>query len=270
MKKPHPTLATQMMASIRSRGERPLVSVRDENDDGLLVASYNVHKCVGTDGKFDPERIIHVIREIGPDVIALQEADKRFGERMGLLDLPRLHLETGLTRVPVLSQPKSHGWRGNVLLFKEGVVRDVHQIVLPGLEPRGALVAEIDMKGGAELRVIAAHLGLLRWARRQQADMILELMRDRQDCPTILMGDFNEWRLGQGSSLSRLEPMFGPLPPALPSFPARLPVLSLDRIMANQAGLITDISVHDTPLARTASDHLPIKARINLSLGKLA
>ncbi|MDH4413897.1 MAG: endonuclease/exonuclease/phosphatase family protein [Rhizobium sp.] len=266
MKKTKPSLARTMVTSIRNRKSRPGErSVAEMTEGAMTVASYNVHKCVGTDGRFDPERIIDVIREIGPDVIALQEADQRFGERSGLLDLNRLRLETGLLPVPVVSGPKSHGWRGNVLLFREGIVRDVHQVALPGLEPRGALVAEIDLAGRAGLRVIAAHLGLLRWARRQQADVILDLLQSRDERPTLLMGDFNEWRLGPGSALTRLEPVFGPLPPPIPSFPARLPVLSLDRIMANRAGLIADLTVHDTPLARVASDHLPLTARLDLS-----
>ncbi|WP_197520715.1 endonuclease/exonuclease/phosphatase family protein [Agrobacterium vitis] len=56
----------------------------------------------------------------------------------------------------------------------------------------------------------------------------------------------------------------GPLPPPVPSFPARLPVLALDRIMTNRPGLIADMQVHDSPLARLASDHLPLKAWIDL------
>ncbi|TIQ02260.1 MAG: EEP domain-containing protein, partial [Mesorhizobium sp.] len=99
-----------------------------------------------------PERTARVIREISPDVIALQEADNRFGDRAGLLDLNRLEMETGLVPVPVAGNGKAHGWRGNVLLFKRGTVRDVHQIKLPGLEPRGALVAEIDLDEHRALR----------------------------------------------------------------------------------------------------------------------
>lgn len=262
-------LASAMLASIRNRRKRPgLFEPFERSHGGLVVASYNVHKCVGGDGRFDPNRIIDVIREIEPDVLALQEADMRFGERAGLLDLPRLRLETGLeaVAVPERQWPKSHGWRGNVLLFRHGIVRDVHQLALPGLEPRGALIAEIDLEKGEGFRVIAAHLGLLRRSRRQQADTLVDLIAAREERPTLLMGDFNEWRLDKGSSLKRLESVFGPLPPPLPSFPARLPVLSLDRIIANRSGLIKDIRVHDSPLARLASDHLPITARVDLQV----
>ncbi|MGG7518317.1 endonuclease/exonuclease/phosphatase family protein [Allorhizobium undicola] len=265
MKKKDHNLAAQVMASLRNRRGRPVTAVADTERPGLRVASYNVHKCVGTDRRFDPDRVMQVIREIGPDVIALQEADRRFGDRVGLLDMARLSHEMGLTRVPVSGMPRSHGWRGNVLLFREGMVRDVRPCVLPGLEPRGAVVAEIDLGEGRELRIIAAHLGLLRWARRQQADFILELIKARSDCPTVLMGDFNEWRVGPGSALTRFEPVFGPLPAPVPSFPARLPVLALDRILTNRPGVLSDIAVHDSPLARLASDHLPLKARIDLT-----
>ncbi len=55
----------------------------------ISVASYNVHKCVGTDGVFDPNRILEVVLELDADIIALQEADQRFGSRKGLLDLQR-------------------------------------------------------------------------------------------------------------------------------------------------------------------------------------
>ncbi|TBY38493.1 EEP domain-containing protein, partial [Rhizobium leguminosarum bv. viciae] len=49
-----------------------------------------------------------------------------------------------------------------------------------------------------------------------------------------------------------------------PSFPAGLPLLALDRIIANRKGIISEVEAHDTPLARIASDHLPIKALVDL------
>lgn len=263
--KKNKNLAQAVVSSLRrQRGHQSARTLLGETGDKLVVASYNVHKCVGTDGRFDPDRVMAVIGEISPDVLALQEADMRFGERAGLLDLNRLRVETGLVKVPVRSRPKSHGWHGNVLLFRKGAVREVHEITLPGLEPRGAVVAEIELDSGFAIRIIAAHLGLFRRSRQQQAKALLDIMARRDDCPTLLMGDFNEWRLGDRSALKHIETMLGPLPPALPSFPAQMPVLSLDRIIANREGLIGQIAVHDTPLSRRASDHLPIAARIDL------
>ncbi|WP_105430723.1 MULTISPECIES: endonuclease/exonuclease/phosphatase family protein [Neorhizobium] len=264
MREKRPNLPKSILASIRARRNRGAGTHEGrERGHGMLIASYNVHKCVGIDGRFDPGRTSHVIREIGADVIALQEADSRFGERRGLLDLAWMERETGLFPVPVSGVAKAHGWHGNVILFREGLVRDVHQVKLPGLEPRGALITELELKDGSAFRIIAAHLGLLNRSRQQQARMILDILRSRDEQPTVLMGDLNEWRLGDRSSLNTLATVFG-LPAAVPSFPSRLPVLALDRIMANQPGLIDAVETHDSPLARLASDHLPIKAVVKL------
>jgi endonuclease/exonuclease/phosphatase family metal-dependent hydrolase len=229
----------------------------------LLIASYNVHKCIGVDQRFDPGRTAAVIAEIDADVIALQEADRRFGEQAGLLDLKHLERENGLFPVPAARGSNGHGWHGNLLLFRKGTLRDVHRIRLPGVEPRGALVVDVDLSAGP-LRIVATHLGLLRRSRGQQADAIVEAVYAGHDRPTILLGDLNEWRRGQRSALHNLGSAFGPLAVALPSFPSRFPLFALDRILANPHDLISGIEVHATPLARIASDHLPIKARIAL------
>ena len=150
------------------------------------------------------------------------------------------------------------------MLFKKGVVRDVHQIKLPGLEPRGAVVAEIDLDGSQTLRIIAAHLGLLRRSRSQQARVVLDLMNSPDEKPTLLLGDLNEWRLGNRSALKTLHATFGFTPAAVPTFPSGLPVLALDRIMANRHGMVSSVEAHDTPLSRVASDHLPLTAFVNL------
>lgn len=257
-------LPSSILASIRARKKRGSGNhAPHDRSHGLLIASYNVHKCIGVDRKFDPARISQVIREIDADVIGLQEADTRFGERRGLLDLGWMERETGLVPVPISGVTKAHGWHGNVILVREALVRDVHQVKLPGLEPRGALMTELELKDGSLLRIIAAHLGLLNHSRHQQTRMILDLLGTRQEYPTVLMGDLNEWRLGDRSSLNTLASVFG-LPPAVPSFPSRLPVLALDRIMANRPGMIDRVETHDTALARIASDHLPIKAVVRL------
>jgi endonuclease/exonuclease/phosphatase family metal-dependent hydrolase len=261
------SLRASIFDSLRNRSKHA-PEANAERPSGTLIASYNVHKCVGSDRRFDPERISRVIHEIDADVMALQEADSRFGERTGLLDLHRLERETGLVPVPISGGSKAHGWHGNVVLFKRGKLRDVHQINLPGLEPRGALIAEIELAHGGVLRIIAAHLGLLRRSRAQQARMIVELMTSDDQTPTILLGDLNEWRLGDRSSLNTFQSAFGPLPAAVPSFPSGLPVLALDRILANRSGLISKVEAHASALARVASDHLPIKAALSLDLAR--
>lgn len=229
----------------------------------LRIASYNIHKAVGRDRRFDPDRIIEVIRQIDADVVALQEADQRFGERTGLLDLSRLERRTGLRPVPVQSAWQGHGWHGNVVLFRDGVVTATRQLVLPGVEPRGALIADL-LVANAPIRVVAAHLGLLRRSRSRQVETLIAASRPTDGRPIFLMGDLNEWRVGKKSTLHGLAPKFGPLQVAIPSFPARFPIWALDRIVAYPAETIAQVELHDTELARLASDHLPIKAVVHL------
>ena len=114
--------------------------------------------------------------------------------------------------------------------------------------------------------MVAVHLGLFRASRRQQADHILGLLGRRDEAATLIMGDMNEWRLGNGSALRRFEDAFGALPPPRASFPARWPVLALDRIIANRDRLVADLAAHDSPLARVASDHLPLTALVDTTV----
>lgn len=247
--------------NMRSRpGSAPAQMHKAHGD--LIVASYNIHKCVGTDGRRDPDRIVEVIREIGPDIIALQEVDTRFGERKGLLNLTRLDHDCGLVPVPLSRISAAHGWHGNIVMVRRDMASATHEFQLPGLEPRGALLADVDLADGTSLRIIAAHLGLLRSSRHQQAKRLLDIMKKQRARPTLLLGDFNEWRTGGQSPLQSFRTAFGGLPPAVASFPSRLPFLALDRIIADRAGLIDSVVVHDSPLARVASDHLPIKTRV--------
>ncbi len=227
----------------------------------IRIASYNIHKCVGTDRRRDPQRIIEVLAEIDADVVALQEADLRFGERDGLLDLDQLHKRLGLVPVPVTGAVKNHGWHGNVVLVREAAVHHTRQLVLPGVEPRGALVVDMESKS-LHLRVIATHFGLLKRSRAQQVDAVLQAAQDAGERTVLLMGDLNEWRIGKRSGLSGLQPIFGSFEAFVPSFPSRYPLLALDRILCHPRKSLKNIAVHSTALSRKASDHLPITAEL--------
>ncbi|MBU2090373.1 MAG: EEP domain-containing protein, partial [Alphaproteobacteria bacterium] len=138
------------------------------------------------------------------------------------------------------------------------------RLKLPYAEPRGAIVTEFSFPQGP-LRVIAAHLGLMQRYRRLQAAAILREIELGERMPTLLMGDLNEWQPNHARSVfSALEPFFGPSMMSQPSFPSRMPFLALDRVLGWPKGVVETVMVHDTPLARRASDHLPIKAIINL------
>ncbi len=249
-----------------SRAFGPVAPSRhDEKHDGFdaLVASWNIHKCIGLDRKFDPDRTMSVIAELDADLIALQEVDKRFGSRGGLLDLRRLRVECGLVPIPLRPTGEGHGWHGNLVLSREGLVRSARQMALPGMEARGALIADLELKSGP-LRLVAAHLGLLRHSRTRQVKAILSAIEHEPEIPTLLAGDLNEWRLGPRSSLLGLSEAFGVSAPPMPTFPADYPVLALDRLMANRQGMLAHATVHHSPLSRLASDHLPLKAWVKL------
>jgi endonuclease/exonuclease/phosphatase family metal-dependent hydrolase len=234
----------------------------------LIVSSYNIHKAVGTDMRRDPTRTVRVIAEIGADIVALQEVDRRFGDRKGVLDASLLRTETGLEPVALTDRlgARAHGWHGNLLLLRGAEVEQARAVTLPGLEPRGAIVADIRMQG-QPLRIIAAHLGLLHQSRLSQARFLSQEIMGGDGRPTLVMGDFNEWRLGAGCSLMPLRRELRAVKRSastIPSFPAQLPVLPLDRIIACRQAELRDLRAHDSVLARKASDHLPIRAGLSL------
>ncbi|WP_138936677.1 endonuclease/exonuclease/phosphatase family protein [Roseovarius arcticus] len=233
----------------------------------LSVASYNIHKGVGTDRRRDLARTAAVIAEIGADILAVQEADTRFGSRKGLLDLDRIRRDLGLIAVPMDDVGDAHGWHGNLLLVRNALVEEVHQLILPGLEPRGALVTDLVV-AGRPLRVVNAHLGLLQASRRAQVRALLDKIGGMEGRPTLLMGDLNEWREA-GAAFQTLEKHFT-FAQARASFPSRYPLLALDRIMMSPHGALLDVAAHDSPLSRRASDHLPIKARLRFDPENLA
>lgn len=226
----------------------------------LRIASYNLHKCVGADGRHDPGRIIAVMNALQADVIALQEVDKRMGARPAALTQKLIEAETDFERHDMpRTGPDSLGWHGQVVLVRRGTrVLGVEAITLPGLEPRGALAVRIAPDNGGPFTMVGAHLGLRRTDRRAQWTRIAQLMRDARPHPALAIGDFNEWRHERG-----FETLTGFHVHATgASFPARAPFGRLDRIVTAPGLRVVRAGVLDTPLARVASDHLPIWADI--------
>lgn len=227
----------------------------------ITVATYNMQKGFGVDMLRRPARTHEVIASLGADIVALQEADRRFSTRAGVLDLSRLKDECGLVPVPLNDRTgvHAHGWHGNLLLTRGAEIEEVRTLRLPGIEPRGAVVADM-VHTGQPLRIIAVHMGLLSRARAAQAGQLAEeIAADGR--PTILLGDLNEWRKGTGTALAPLFAQFGGHGTAA-SYPAPMPILPLDRIFVSSRPQAFDVSIHDSAAARRASDHLPLVARI--------
>ena len=229
----------------------------------LTFASYNIHKAIGLDRKRDPDRIIAILREIDADVVALQEADRRFGERHSVLPLASLDEHTPYRAVPLGGRPGSIGWHGNALLVRRDIESSGADVVLlPTLEPRGAVRADL-VAGGHKIRIVGMHLDLSGLRRRQQVRAILgELARCEDVCATVLMGDLNEWAT-HGGCLREFGKEWRVLSCGL-SFPSRRPVAQLDRIVVSPAWRILESRVHHSTLAARGSDHLPIYARLEL------
>jgi endonuclease/exonuclease/phosphatase family metal-dependent hydrolase len=225
----------------------------------IKVASYNIHKGVGTDRLRRPERIVDVLDEIDADVVALQEADHRFGLRAAAI-APEILIARGWQPVELNRRLHSIGWHGNAILVRDHAEILTHaHIELPTLEPRGAILAEVRVHG-VRVRIVAMHLDLSGLWRRRQARAIIHALEARRPLPTILMGDLNEWSL-HGGCLRDFAHHFR-IAPTPPSFHSRRPVARLDRIMADRSLQILSCGVHHSVTARRASDHLPIWARI--------
>jgi endonuclease/exonuclease/phosphatase family metal-dependent hydrolase len=230
----------------------------------IKVASYNMRKAVGTDRRREPERTLQVLREIDADVIALQEADRRFGRREGVIPLHLLEEHSPWKAVPFGARVGSMGWHGNALLVrKDAVVSDCEAIHLPALEPRGAVMADVSVNG-VTLRFVGMHLDLSGLWRRRQAHTILNhVAAPTARYPAVLMGDLNEWRQHSGCLRDFARDFVSA--PTGPSFHARRPVARLDRILVSSELRVIDCGVHASLAARTASDHLPIWAKLDLA-----
>jgi endonuclease/exonuclease/phosphatase family metal-dependent hydrolase len=227
----------------------------------IKVASYNMRKSIGTDRRRRPERTLQVLCEIGADIVALQEADRRFGERSAVLTAHLLAEHSDYKPVPFGMRARSMGWHGNALLVRKDVdILGCEAIHLPTLEPRGAVVADVSVRGEA-LRVVGMHLDLSGlWRRRQAHAIIAHLAASNVQRPTVLMGDLNEWTPA-GGCLRDFAQHYQ-FAPTGRSFHARRPMAKLDRIMTTPDLSIVEAGVHESLQARTASDHLPIWARL--------
>jgi endonuclease/exonuclease/phosphatase family metal-dependent hydrolase len=234
----------------------------------LRVATYNVHACVGTDRRHDPERIAAVVSELDADVVALQEftypasvaIESR--EPVELVTLDNYQCVLGPARQ--FEREIETRCFGNALLTRHPIV-DVHRIDLSmqKREPRAALAATIDV-GGTHVHLLATHLGLRVTERRFQVRQILSYLDSVRHSIVIVLGDFNDWLPGR-SAVQVLDDRMG-RSTTLRSFPSSRPILSLDRIWIQPAGALRRIFVHTSALARRASDHLPVVADIALDL----
>jgi len=233
------------------------------------LLTYNVHRCVGTDRQLDVGRIAGVISEYEPDIVCLQELDVGRA-RTGYVDQaqsiadrlamsyhfhPAMKVEAELYGDAILTHFPER-------LIRSGPLPSVRGV--PGLEPRGALWVEVEI-GEARLNVFNTHLGLVpREQRLQAAALVSEQWLGHPDCkgPTLLTGDFNATSMTRPyqalvRKLADAQRVLG-LKPSVKTFPSAFPAIRIDHCFVSPEIGIRAVSAPFSPLARIASDHLPL------------
>lgn len=235
----------------------------------LRIMTYNVHSCIGMDGKLSPERIARVIARYSPDVVALQELDvgrTRTGGadqteivarllRMKFHFHPALRVEEELYGDAILT-------RFPMRLVRAGELPNVNG--KRKREPRGALWTALDL-GPTEVHVLNTHLGLSAKERGLQVDALLGeewLGRPGLVSPMILCGDFNA--LPATSVCRRLRgrlddaqiKLDGHRPRS--TWFGRYPFGRIDHVFVSDGIEVLGVEVPRTHLTRVASDHLPL------------
>ena len=195
------------------------------------------------------------------DVIVLQEVDHRLGPRPAALPHALAEQASGLRLLPFALSPVSLGWHGQAILIRPDFdLLALKRIALPGLEPRGAVLAEMTTEMGL-LRVVGVHLALISRYRKMQLAAIAAALSHRPAMPTLVIGDFNEWSSRGGADA--LGPSFRLHAPGA-SFPAARPMARLDRIAVGHGLHLKDAGLIDGRTERIASDHLPLWAEVGL------
>jgi endonuclease/exonuclease/phosphatase family metal-dependent hydrolase len=225
----------------------------------LTLATWNIHRCIGADGRYDPTRTRDLLRSVDADVIALQEVEV-FAHDPDLLTY--LCEGSDWRAVHGITMERDSGDYGNAVLTRLPV-EAIHRrdISVEGREPRGIL--DLELTWGSEmLRVLATHFGLRPRERRRQLRRLLDALDQAPTTTpavTALLGDFNEW-LPRSRITRRLGRALSPAPAAL-TFPARRPVFALDRVFIVGGDHEWSVEAVSNSLAREASDHLPLVAR---------
>lgn len=233
----------------------------------MRVATYNVHKCRGLDGRVRPDRIVQVLSEIDADIVALQEVVCVEGRVQQHHQARYVAEQLGF--YSELGENRRHkgGAYGNVLLsrFPIHMARN-YDISIPRREPRGCLRADVLLEGGDWLHIFNLHLGTSFFERRKQARQLFgEQILTDANLPgsKIILGDFNEWTRGLASRLLHSHFRSADIrsrPGHLRTFPGLLPLLPLDHIYFDCDLNLKTLAVHRSKTALLASDHLPLVA----------
>ena len=237
----------------------------------LRIATYNVHKCRGLDGRIRPQRIARVVQELDADIIALQEVLRAKGPGAGadqlqaiVEHLPGYELAFGENR---LHEGAAYG---NAVLSRLPIEASRnYDLTWRGCERRGCLRADVRFtksaaKSAGLLHIFNVHLGTAFMERRHQARVLnADILRTRLRGHRIVLGDFNEWTRGLATRLlsSHLQSIdVRRFQRRSRTYPGILPVLHLDHFYYDDGLHLEHFRVYRTRAALMASDHLPMIA----------
>jgi endonuclease/exonuclease/phosphatase family metal-dependent hydrolase len=242
----------------------------------LRLVTYNVHSCIGLDGRLSPSRIARVLAALEPDVVALQELDVG-RSRSGSLDQAELiarELQMELHFHPAIDVV---GERYGDAILSRVPMKLVKASLLPGhrnhREPRGALWVKLDL-GDQSLDVVNTHLGLSRHERMEQIEALVgpEWLRHPQMSENaILCGDLNSSPRSPAYRRMMSE-MRDALTLGASRRPARtwfspLPLARIDHVFVSEGIEVLASRVPRTRLSHVASDHLPVVVDVQLRAG---
>lgn len=237
----------------------------------MRLLSYNIHKGIGgLDRKYDLNRVVGVIEHENPDVICLQEVT-RSTHRTRRDDQPKI-LTTHFAMSAHVFQMNvhyRHGGYGNLIISRWPVMESYHVCLRWGRwKPRGAQIVVLDTPEGP-LQLANWHLGLRDRERHWQVGKLLSHppFAERTGLPTMIVGDFNDWNNSlAAAALAELGFEEASRPASrFRTFPAILPLLAVDKAFFRRGVRLTEARVVRTPLARRASDHLPLVVDFRLT-----
>ncbi|HVK17716.1 MAG TPA: endonuclease/exonuclease/phosphatase family protein [Fimbriiglobus sp.] len=242
----------------------------------MRLLSYNIHKGIGgRDRRYDLDRVVRVIEDENPDLICLQEVTSH-ARRCHYHNQPRL-LARHFSVAASCFQMNVHyrvGGYGNLILSRWPFSGRHHISLRHGRrKPRGAQLVVVQTPEGP-LHLAHGHLGLAADERLWQVVHLLRhhLFREAEGLPTLVVGDFNDWRnaLAELAFKEHGFEMLTSPPSRFRTFPAFLPVLALDKAF-HRGVIVHQVKVTRTPLTKRASDHLPLVVDFHLTddgLGK--
>ena len=229
----------------------------------MRLMTWNIHGAVGLDGRRDAGRIAEVVRRARPDVLCLQEVDGR--DRFdGGRQIDLLADAVGCNVAEACTVRSAHREQSHVVISR-WPLRDVrvHDLSVGRREPRAAIEAVVEAPG-ADVHLVSVHLGLDIFERRRQAGLVRAMAEAARHEVAVATGDFNDW-IWPGPVERALSAVY-PAMVAPRSFPARLPLLKLDRLYCRPAAALVSAAVDRS--AGSASDHLPLLARLDLAAAR--